>query len=84
MVRTGVCYHVLQLGYGDLSPYGHPTSITPNIMKMAQDGLVFTQFYAPSPVGSPSRAALLTGRYPPRSGIYPGVFRPDDLGGLAN
>ena len=48
---------------------------------MAENGLVFTQFYAPSPVGSPSRAAFLTGRYPARSGIYPGVFRPDDLGG---
>ena len=71
----------MQLGYGDLSPYGHPTSSTPHIQKLADQGLIFTQFYAASPVGSPTRAALLTGRYPIRSGIYPGEFTPDDLGG---
>ena len=42
---------------------------------------MFTQFYTTSPVCSPSRAALLTGRYQTRSGIYPGVFEPNDLGG---
>lgn len=70
-----------QLGYGDLTPYGHPTSTTPNIQQLANQGLLFTQFYSSGPVGSPSRAALLTGRYQTRSGVYPGVFQPDDVGG---
>ena len=70
-----------QLGYGDLSFYGHPTSTTPNLDKMASEGLVFTQFYTASPVCSPSRAALLTGRYQTRSGIYPGVFGAASVGG---
>ena len=34
-----------QLGYGDLTPYGHPTSNTPHIQLLAEQGLVFTQFY---------------------------------------
>ena len=44
-----------QLGWGDLSAYGHPTSSTPNIQRMADEGLLFTQFYTSSPVCSPSR-----------------------------
>ena len=47
----------LQLGYGDLSVYGHPTSHTPNLDQMASEGLIFTQFYTASPVCSPSRLA---------------------------
>lgn len=43
------------LGYGDLSFFGHPTSSTPYIDNMASKGLVFTQFYSTSPVCSPSR-----------------------------
>ncbi|XP_014663265.1 PREDICTED: arylsulfatase A-like [Priapulus caudatus] len=70
------------LGYGDLSCFGHPTSHTPFIDEMANKGLVFTQFYSTSPVCSPSRASLLTGRYQTRSGIYPDVFSPGDIGGL--
>ena len=45
----------IQLGYGDLGVYGHPTSHTPNLDQMASEGLVFTQFYVASPVCSPSR-----------------------------
>ena len=45
----------VQLGFGDLSVYGHPTSHTPNLDQMASEGLVFTQFYTASPVCSPSR-----------------------------
>ena len=45
----------VQLGYGDLNVYGHPTSHTPNLDQMASEGLVFTQFYTASPVCSPSR-----------------------------
>ncbi|KAG8138570.1 hypothetical protein E2320_004446 [Naja naja] len=70
------------LGFGDLASYGHPTSATPNLDKMAAEGLRFTDFYSSSPVCSPSRAALLTGRYQTRSGVYPGVFYPGSQGGL--
>ena len=45
----------VQLGYGDLGCYGHPTSTTPNIDRLAAEGLRFTDFYASSPVCSPSR-----------------------------
>jgi arylsulfatase A len=70
------------LGFGDLAIYGHPTSTSPNLDKMAKEGLTFTQFYSASPVCSPSRAALLTGRYQSRSGIWPGVFGAASTGGL--
>ena len=46
-----------QFGYDDLTPYGHPTSNTPHIQLLAEQGLVFTQFYTTSPVCCPSRAA---------------------------
>ncbi len=71
-----------QLGYGDLTPYGHPTSNTPHIQLLAEQGLVFTQFYTTSPVCSLSRAALLTGQYQTIGpGYNPGVFEPNNLGG---
>ncbi|XP_074684300.1 arylsulfatase A isoform X1 [Strix aluco] len=70
------------LGFGDLGSYGHPSSATPSLDRMASRGLRFTNFYSSSPVCSPSRAALLTGRFQMRSGVYPGVFSPDSRGGL--
>lgn len=70
------------LGYGDLEVYGHPTSSTPNLVRLAAGGKVLTQFYSAAPVCSPSRAALLTGRYQTRSGIYPHVFNVTCSGGL--
>lgn len=57
------------LGYGDLGSYGHPTIRTPNLDRMATEGMKFTQFYVGAPVCTPSRAALLTGRLPIRSGM---------------
>ncbi|MFV0442014.1 MAG: sulfatase [Planctomycetaceae bacterium] len=57
------------LGYGDLSCYGHPTIRTPNLDRMAGEGVRFTQFYAAAEVCTPSRAGLLTGRLPPRNGM---------------
>jgi len=70
------------LGYGDLSCYGHPTIRTPNLDKMASEGMRFTQFYVSTNVCSPSRASLLTGRLPVRTGVYPGVFRTNSASGL--
>lgn len=58
------------MGYGDLGCFGHPTIPTPNLDQMAREGVKLTQFYVASPVCSPSRAALLTGRYPVRTGMY--------------
>jgi arylsulfatase A len=62
------------LGYGDLSCYGATDINTPNIDRLASEGIKFTQFYAASNTCSPSRAALLTGRYPLRSGVNAVLF----------
>ncbi len=63
------------LGYGDLSCFGNPALMTPNLDRMAQEGIKLTSFYA-APSCTPARAALLTGRYPVRSGLYR-VLGPD-------
>lgn len=73
------------LGYGDLGCFGHPTIRTPNLDRMAAEGMKFTQFYSAAEVCTPSRAALLTGRLPPRSGMCSNTRRvlfPDSKGGL--
>ncbi len=57
------------LGYGDLGCYGHPSIRTPNLDRMAAEGMRFTDFYVAATVCTPSRAALLTGRLPIRSGM---------------
>ena len=57
------------MGYGDLACYGNPTIHTPELDRMAREGVRLTSFYACAPVCSPSRAALLTGRYPVRCGM---------------
>jgi len=69
------------LGYGDLGCFGADDILTPNIDRMADEGMKFTSFYAASPVCSPSRAALLTGRIPQRMGIQ-GVFFPESFTGM--
>jgi arylsulfatase A-like enzyme len=73
------------LGYGDLACFGHPTIRTPNLDRMAGEGQRWTSFYAGASVCTPSRAALLTGRLPIRSGMCSNVRRvlfPDSAGGL--
>src|SRR5688572_23481714 len=74
------------LGYGDLGVYGHPTIRTPNLDRMAAEGLRFTSFYVAACVCTPSRAALLTGRLPIRNGMAGSekrrVLYKGDTGGL--
>ena len=57
------------LGYADLSCFGSPAVKTPNLDGLATDGMRFNKFYAASAVCTPTRAAILTGRYPLRFGI---------------
>ena len=58
------------LGYGDLHCYGNDTIVTPNLDRLATNGVMLSSYYATAPVCSPSRAGLLTGRIPSRTGIY--------------
>jgi arylsulfatase A len=69
------------LGYGDLSCFGAPDIQTPNIDRIAEEGIKFTSFLSASPVCSPSRAGLLTGRMPQRLGIN-AVFFPESFTGM--
>jgi hypothetical protein len=57
------------LGWGDLGSYGNRLIRTPNIDRLAAEGVRFTSFYVPTPICSASRAGLLTGRLPGRVGI---------------
>ncbi len=75
------------MGFGDLSSFGHPTIETPNLDRLAREGQKWTNFYTACSVCSPSRGALLTGRYPIRIGLGPTqprnrVLFPDSEGGL--
>lgn len=68
------------LGYADIGPYGGKAP-TPNLDRMAREGLRFTDFYVPQAVCSASRAALLTGCYPNRIGIQ-GALGPNSNVGI--
>jgi len=58
------------LGYGDLGCFGNPVIRTPELDKLAAEGMRLTDFYCPSPVCSPSRAGVMTGQTPNRTGVY--------------
>ncbi|CAG5131024.1 unnamed protein product [Candidula unifasciata] len=58
------------MGWGDLGIFGEPNKETPNLDKMAAEGILFPDFYSANPLCSPSRAALMTGRLPIRNGFY--------------
>src|SRR5262249_49704826 len=73
------------LGYGDVGAFGNPTIRTPNLDRMAAEGQRWTSFYVADSVCTPSRAALLTGRLPIRTGMFSDTRRvlfPDSAGGL--
>jgi len=67
-------------GYQDLGCFGSPNIRTPNVDRMAAEGMRFTDFYVGAPVCTPSRAALLTGCYPERAGKLPVLFPHSDRG----
>ena len=68
------------MGYGDLGCYGSTCNHTPFIDRLAAEGMRFTSCYASSPVCSPSRAALMTGCFPPRVGVTRVLFPGESVG----
>lgn len=77
-----ILIHLDDMGYGDLSITGAVGYKTPNIDKLAQEGLFFSQYYSPQAVSSASRAGLLTGCYPNRIG-FAGALGPESKIGIA-
>ena len=69
-------------GYGDVGCYGAQGFQTPNLDRMAAEGIRFTDFYVAQPICSASRAALLTGCYPNRIGILD-ALGPKDKHGIS-
>lgn len=70
------------LGYGDVGTFGANMIKTPALDKMARDGVKLTSFFASANICTPSRAGLLTGRYPIRTGLAHQVIMPNDSNGL--
>jgi arylsulfatase A len=71
------------LGFGDLGCYGAKDIRTPQLDRMASEGTRFTDFSVTAALCTPSRASLMTGKYPGRVGLATGVLRPDAQNGLA-
>ena len=67
------------VGYGDLGCYGNHQMKTPNIDRLAREGVRCTDFYVASPSCMPSRGALLTGRHPLRNGLNEQIWRIDEM-----
>lgn len=83
--QTDACPNIVivfcdDMGYGDMNCTGHPTIATPNLNRMAAEGIRMTQFYSAASVCSPSRASLLTGRYPLRHGVIKVLFPQHEVG----
>jgi arylsulfatase A-like enzyme len=74
------------MGWGDLSCFGNKEAKTPNLDRMASEGIRFSQFYVNSPICSPSRCALTTGQYPQRWRVtsYLNYRSDDERRGVAN
>jgi arylsulfatase A len=70
-------------GYADIGCYGAEGFETPHLDQLASEGIRFTNFYVPATVCTPSRAGLLTGRYPKRSNLHEAVLFPYSNGGLS-
>ena len=64
-----VIFYADDMGIGDVGAYGCTDIQTPSIDRLAATGVRFTNYYSAAPICSPSRAALLTGRYPARAGV---------------
>lgn len=76
-----VIFYTDDQGFGDVNAFGGGNVLTPNLDQLANEGMVFTNFYSASSVCTPARAGLLTGTYPPRVGIN-GVYNPRSTAGL--
>ena len=77
-----VLIYIDNVGWGDLACYGNPVIRTPNIDRLASQGIRLTDFYIPSSSCSPSRGALLTGRYPDRNGLTHQLSTPENWTGI--
>ena len=70
------------LGFNDISIFGAPSAKTPNIDRLGHEGIKFNNWNSAAHLCSASRAAILTGKYPARMGIYPRVFKTDAVYGM--
>ena len=70
------------MGYGDIGPFGSTLNKTPNLDRMAAEGVKLTQFYVSSTACTPSRSALMTGSYADRVGMDGRVVFPAEARGL--
>lgn len=77
-----VLFYADDMGIGDVGVYGCEDIKTPNIDALARAGVRFTNYYSAAPICSPSRAALMTGRYPQRAGVPTNVSSLMDKPGM--
>ncbi len=77
-----VLLYIDNVGWGDLACYGNPVIRTPNMDRLANEGVRLTDFYIPTSSCSPSRGALLTGRYPDRNGLTHQLSRDENWTGI--